>query len=163
MFAVLRNQNASSWACGIFVATVALQCGEVRRAKTDEPVAGRTLAETETGQSIDATIGPRVLIRPHDQMPFVMDTSLATLRRDSENWYFFHSVNWGKNIEKYCGTAANPFQTKVWAENRDVLFDLNGWYADIHHAGLWLMNIYRMDDGHLLGVVHIELHHRHRT
>ncbi len=160
MFAVLRNRNASSLACGVFVAMVALQCGQVRTARTDEPVAGHTLPETKTRQSIDATIGPRVLIRPTDKMPFVMDTSLATLRRDSETWFFFHSVNWGKNIEKYCGTAANPFQTKVWAKNRDELFDLNGWYADIHHAGLWLMNIYRMDDGHLLGVVHIELHHQ---
>ncbi|MHB8861608.1 MAG: hypothetical protein ACYC6N_04330 [Pirellulaceae bacterium] len=156
----LWNRSVSSLACGMFAAMVALGWGELRTARTDEPAAGHAVTETETRQTIDVTIGPRELIRPRDEMPFVMDTSLPTLRRDNETWFFYHSVDWGKSIEKYCGTASNPFQTKVWHKNRDELFDLNGWYADIHHAGLWLNNIYRMDDGHLLGVVHIELHHQ---
>ena len=155
-----RNWNASSVACGVFVAMVALPCGGVRTARTDEPVTGHAGVATDTRQTMDATIGSRELIRRHDKMPFVMDTSLATLRRDRETWFFFHSVDWGRRIDKYCGTAADPFQTKVWHKNRDELFDLNGWYADIHHAGLWLINIHRMDDGHLLGVVHVELHHQ---
>ncbi len=160
MLTFLPNRNVLSLACGLFAAMVALEYGEVRTAKADEPVTGHALTETETRQTSVVTIGPRELVCHRDKMPFVMDTSLATLRRDKETWFFYHSVDWGKSIEKYCGTASTPFQTKAWHKNRDELFDLNGRYADIHHAGLWLNNIYRMDHGHLLGVVHIELHHQ---
>ncbi len=38
------------------------------------------------------------------------------------------------------------------------MFDLRGQYATVHHAGLWLVNIHRLPDGDLLGVVHVELH-----
>jgi hypothetical protein len=137
-----------------------LKCGEMQAAESDDPTAKRTRSEMNTQQTIAVTIGARELVRHRNKMPFVMDTSLPTLRKDREKWYFYHSVNWGKSLEKYCGTASDPFQTKVWHKNRDELFDMNGWYADIHHAGLWLNNVYRTDDGRLLGVVHIELHHR---
>jgi hypothetical protein len=105
-------------------------------------------------------MGARELVRPHDAMPFVMDASLPTLRRDAKTWFFYHSVDWGKNNEKFLGTPSDPFQTKVWRKDRDERVDLNGWYADVHHAGLWLNNIYQLDDGHLLGVVHVELHYQ---
>ena len=73
-----------------------------------------------------------------------MDSSLATLRRHDKTWFFYHSENWGKSNEKYCGTPSNPFQTKVWHKSRNQMYDLNGRYANIHHAGLWLINIYRL-------------------
>ena len=81
----------------IVTAIVALNLGCVRTARSDEPAAGHTLTETETRQTIDVTIGPRELMRQRDKMPFVMDTSLATLRRDNETWFFYHSVDWGNS------------------------------------------------------------------
>jgi hypothetical protein len=112
----------------------------------------------ESPRSAEVTIGSRELVRAREGMPFVMDSSLATLRRDQGSWFFYHTVDWGNRIEKWSGTSTNPFQAKVWQKSRDQLFDIRGWYPDIHHAGLWLLNIYRMPDGKLLGVVHIELH-----
>ena len=113
---------------------------------------------TDPPHPMEITIGPRESVRTREEMPFVMDSSLATLRRDQDSWYFYHTVNWGNSIEKWSGTSTNPFQTKVWQKGRDELFDLHGHYSDIHHAGLWLLNIYRTSEGNLLGVVHIELH-----
>ena len=104
------------------------------------------------------TIGPRELIRGRENMPFVMDSSLATLRRDQDSWFFYHTVDWGKRIEKWRGTPSNPFEAKVWQKTRDEVFDLHGQYTNVHHAGLWLVNIHRMTDGKLMGVVHVELH-----
>lgn len=113
---------------------------------------------TEPPRSVEVTVGPRQSVRTREAMPFVMDSSLATLRRDRDTWYFYHTVDWGNRIEKWSGTSENPFQTQVWQKSRDELFDLQGKYADIHHAGLWLLNIYRLSDGNLVGFVHIELH-----
>lgn len=113
---------------------------------------------TDASRTVDVTIGPREVVRTREAMPFVMDSSLATLRQDRDTWYFFHTVDWGNRIEKWSGTSENPFQSKVWQKGRDELFDLQGKYADVHHAGLWLLNIYRLPDGNLLGFVHIELH-----
>ena len=104
------------------------------------------------------TVGPRELIRGRENMPFVMDSTLATLRRDQDSWFFYHTVDWGKQIEKWRGTPSNPFQARVWQKSRDEVFDLRGQYTKVHHAGLWLLNIHRMPDGNLLGVVHVELH-----
>jgi|GEM_PF-2745824 len=104
------------------------------------------------------TVGPRELIRGRDNMPFVMDSTLATLRRDQNSWFFYHTVDWGKRIEKWRGTPSNPFEARVWQKSRDELFDLRGQYTNVHHAGLWLLNIHRLPDGNLLGVVHVELH-----
>jgi hypothetical protein len=106
------------------------------------------------------TVGPRELIRGRENMPFVMDSTLATLRRDQDSWFFYHTVDWGKRIEKWRGTPSNPFQAKLWQKSRDEVFALRGHYTNVHHAGLWLLNIHRAPDGSLLGVVHIELHPR---
>jgi hypothetical protein len=145
---------------GVFAAAVALSCGLATAGQTDDPAVSRTSPEEDSQQAVDVTIGPRELIRQRDKMPFVMDASLPTLRRDEGTWFFYHSVDWGKSNEKFSGTVSDPFQTKVWHKSRDAMYDLNGWYADIYHAGLWLTNIYRLDDGSLLGVVHIELHYQ---
>jgi arylsulfatase len=112
----------------------------------------------ESPRPAKVKIGPRELVRARRDMPFVMDSSLATLRRDQDSWFFYHTVDWGNRIEKWRGTPANPFQAKVWQKSRDELFDLRGGYANVQHAGLWLLNIHRLPDGNLLGVVHVELH-----
>jgi hypothetical protein len=61
---------------------------------------------------IVVAIGPRELVRPRDAMPFVMDSTLATLRRDAKTWFFYHSTDWGKNNEKFLGTPSDPFKPK---------------------------------------------------
>ena len=160
MFACFPHRNMLSLTCGVFAAIVAFECGVAPAVEVGEPAPVPTLTEAEDRQTTLVTIGPRELVRQRDKMPFTMDSSLSTLRRNNKTWFFYHSVDWGNSIEKYWGTVSNPFHTKVWHKNRDDLFDLNGWYTDIHHAGLWLTNIHRMNDGHLLGVTHIELHYQ---
>lgn len=157
---VPRNRQLFGVDCALSLAIVALGCGVVRAGRTDESAVNHASTETDAQQAIDVTIGPRESIRQRGEMPFIMDASLPTLRRDGETWFFYHAVDWGKSNEKYWGTAANPFHTKVWHKGRDELYDLNGWYADVHHAGLWLTNIHYVGDGSLLGVVHVELHYQ---
>jgi hypothetical protein len=154
------NRNPAWLTGGTLALIVTWGCGTIGAHEVDELAARRPTAVPTTAEQIKVTIGPREVMRRLDDMPFVMDASLATLRRDAETWFFYHSVDWGKSNDKYCGTVSNPFQTKVWHKSRDEMYDLNGWYADVHHAGLWLTNIYRLDDGTLLGVTHIELHYQ---
>lgn len=135
---------------GVLATVVAWTGAEARAAQTDE----------SDLQTVDVVVGPRELVRAREQMPFIMDVSLPTLRRDETTWFFYHAVDWAKNNTKYSGTVSDPFQTKVWQKNRDEMYDLNGWYADVHHAGLWLTNIRQVDSRSLLGVVHIELHYQ---
>jgi len=40
-------------------------------------------------RSAKVTVGPRDLIRGRENMPFVMDSTLATLRRDQDSWFFY--------------------------------------------------------------------------
>lgn len=119
----------------------------------------RAPSEEGVRDAIEVEIGPRELVRARDEMPVVMDGSLAALRRDEATWFFYHPGHWGMKTEKFIGTAADPFQARVWEKDRDELFDLNGWYEDVHHPGLWLNNIYQTEEGDLLGVAHIELHY----
>lgn len=125
-------------------------------------VVGAQAAESEpervSPRPPKVTVGPRERIRGRENMPFVMDSTLATLRRDQDSWFFYHTVDWGRRIEKWHGTPSNPLQAKVWQKSRDEVFDLRGQYTTVHHAGLWLINIHRMPDGNLMGVVHVELH-----
>jgi hypothetical protein len=148
--------------CGLLAAVTMLECAPAQAGQPGEsvPSGGSTEEAAQTPIDVDVTIGPRELMRARDDMPFVMDGSLPTLRRDEKSWFFYHSADWGKSNKKYRGTTANPFETEVWHKGRDEMYDLNGWYQDVHHAGLWLMNIYQTDDGTLLGVVHVELHHQ---
>jgi len=114
--------------------------------------------KTVSPRPTKVTVGPRELIRSLENMPFVMDSTLATVRQDQDSWFFYHTVDWGKRIEKWRGTPSDPFQAKVWEKSRDEAFDLRGEYSNVHHAGLWLVNIHLAPDGNLLGVVHVELH-----
>ena len=66
MLTFLPNRNVFSLACGLFAALVALEYGEVRTAKTDEPASGHALTETETRQTSVVTIGPRELVCHRD-------------------------------------------------------------------------------------------------
>lgn len=142
------------------VVTVALLGLAARADEPGESAASRSATDQAVRQPIEVRVGPREPIRDRGKMPFVMDSSLPTVRRDAETWFFYHSVDWGKANEKYLGTVSNPFQTRVWHKTRDEMYDLNGWYADVHHAGVWLNNIYRTESGDLLGVAHVELHHQ---
>ena len=155
-----QDRSRTWWMCGLCLA-LAMLAGRVSRAEQrGTPGRSQTSTAGEAEPAIDVTIGSREVIRQRTEMPFVMDGSLATLRHDKDSWFFYHSEDWGKSHDKYCGTASNPFQTHVWHKDRNQMFDLNGRYANVHHAGLWLMNIYQVAGGELLGVVHIELHYQ---
>ncbi len=149
-----------AWYLGIVLAaalTLSARCGE---GGAPSAFAHAATQAADHADKVDVTIGPRELIRGRQEMPFIVDASLATLRRDATTWFFYHAVDWGNRTDKFVGTVANPFETKIWQKTRDELYDLSGWYADVHQAGLWLNNIYRINDHELLGVTHIELHYQ---
>ncbi len=84
------NRTRLPSACGMCIAVVALQWAVAQAQQADQPAADAAPAEETARQAFDVTIGPRELIRARDQMPFVMDASLPTLRRDDTRWFFFH-------------------------------------------------------------------------
>ncbi|HRY51836.1 MAG TPA: glycoside hydrolase family 99-like domain-containing protein, partial [Candidatus Paceibacterota bacterium] len=72
------------------------------------------------------TVGPRELIRRRENMPFVMDLTLAALRRDQDSWFFDHTVDWGCFNEQgpsgqratvaratVAGPSADPVQQRI--------------------------------------------------
>lgn len=154
------NYNLLFVVCGVLAVGTAAPRNVVRADHAGASAPGPSSQDAGIGGAVTVTIGPREIVRQHEEMPFVMDASLAALRSDDQTWFFYHVVDWGKCNEKYLGTVLDPFQTKVWRKSRDEMYDLNGWYDNVHHAGLWLTNILQTDDGDLLGVVHIELHYQ---
>jgi hypothetical protein len=130
--------------------------GGLVRTASAQPKEATKEAEASSGFRIE--IGSRELVRASDST--CMDSTLATLRHDENSFYFYHSEDWGETNTKHIGDAADPFKTLVWRKSRDEMFDLNGWYKDIHHPGIWLHNIFKTDKGDLIGVAHVELHHK---
>jgi len=90
-------------------------------------------------------IGPAQLLYDDAQMPFTMDGTLATLKRDATTQFFWHT--YGVTTTKWIGTPTSPFQTFVGTVS---------WNAVPSGTVPWLMSIYSISATELLGFVHKE-------
>jgi hypothetical protein len=93
---------------------------------------------------------------------FIIDAPLGTIKKSGTEMYFFASSRQG--VDKYSGTPELPFQSRVWEKSRDSLWTnpmifahdvdprLGPYWRDVP----WISNIYKCDDGGLLGFVHVE-------
>jgi hypothetical protein len=96
------------------------------------------------------TIGSAELLYTDAQLPFTMDGSFATVKRDASTMYFFHTEY--DVTYKYVGPLSNPLQTKVWSKSYGTLWNMNGF------SGVpWLYNIYKIDSTHWIGFIHKEI------
>ena len=82
-----------------------------------------------------------------------MDGSFATLKKNrAELYYWEHSYG---ITYKYHGPLDDPLQTQDWEKPKTEVFDYNG-KADPNKTDIWIYNIYKRDNGDLLGFCHIE-------
>ncbi len=105
------------------------------------------------GGGLDIRISDAELLYNDNELPFTMDGSFATLKKSSTELYFWH--NYGNTTYKFHGPLDDPLQTQDWAKTNTELFDYNG-KANPDKDYIWLVNIYKRDNGDLLGFCHIE-------
>jgi len=79
--------------------------------------------------------------------------SYGLLKKSSTELYYWHS--WGETHYKYHGPLDDPLQTEDWVKTASDLFDFNG-KADPITDRILIYNIYKRDNGDLLGFCHIE-------
>jgi hypothetical protein len=108
------------------------------------------VATLTASASPSLTVGAVQQLYSDAQMPFTMDGSFATLKRDASTMYFFHSL--GPQNFKYFGPLNNPLQTLVWQKSLGAMWPTWGSRPGVP----WLYNIYRVDATHLLGFIHHE-------
>ncbi len=93
------------------------------------------------------------LIYEDSELPFSMDASFATLKRSSTEQYFWHTF--GDVNYKYHGPLYDPLQNKDWVKSAAELFDYNG-KGDPLTDRIFINNVYKRDNGDLLGFSHLE-------
>src|SRR4029450_12972016 len=109
------------------------------------------------------TVGDAQLLYSDAQMPFTMDGPFATLKRDANTMYFWHTD--AETTTKWIGTLTNPLQTLAWSKSIEqgqvwrttAAGSPNGIAGAWPGPGdLWLYGVYKIDSTHLLGFVHRE-------
>jgi hypothetical protein len=110
-------------------------------------------AEAQAAAALNIYISAEQLIYEDSALPFDIDGSFATLRKSSTEQYFWHS--WGDRNYKFHGPLYDPLQTKDWEKSDTELFDYNG-KGDPYTDRILIYNIYKRDNGDLLGFCHIE-------
>lgn len=102
---------------------------------------------------LDIYINDAEMIYEDWQIPFSVDGSFATLRKNDTELYYWHSF--GNTNYKYYGPLNDPLQTVVWVKDDSELFDYNG-KGDPFTDRILINNVYDMGNGRLLGFCHIE-------
>jgi hypothetical protein len=95
-------------------------------------------------------IGPAELLYPDSRVPFYVDASFATLKKNSTEINFFHTAF--HDTYKYYGPPDDPLKKMEWKRKDSVLYDMQG-----YEGVPWLMNIYKCNNGDLLGFIHLEI------
>src|SRR5437867_1513131 len=104
------------------------------------------LATLTASASPSLTVGGAQLLYSDAQLPFTMDGSFATLKRDSTTMYFWHTdFGSGTPNSKWFGPLNNPLQTNVWFKTQDEM------WSNPPAGQLWLVNIYQVSGNTLLG------------
>src|SRR5215471_9595452 len=78
------------------------------------------VATLTASASPSLTIGDAQLLYSDAQMPFTMDGSFATLKRDATTMYIWHHS--GPRTQKWFGPLDNPLQTLVWDKDNPTMF-----------------------------------------
>jgi len=116
------------------------------------------------GQSVN--IGEAELIYTEDEIPIRYDGSLSTIRKDG-TMYYFHSF--GCRIEPdthrrsrhswHYGTPKDPLKVHHMSKEDDDFWDYNGYHQDTPEEGIWILGMYKRDNGDLLGITHSEINY----
>jgi hypothetical protein len=109
-------------------------------------------------------LAEKELIYTDDNIPIRFDGSLSTIRKDNTSMYFYHS--YGCRIEPtsannsshkcFLGSDINPLDQMVFNIREDDYWDYNGYYQDRLQEGIWILGMYKCDNGDLLAITHSE-------
>lgn len=95
------------------------------------------------------SIGPATLLYSDAQMPFIIDGSFSTMRRDATTHYYFHSYT--DRLIKYYGPPTAPLQTYVSTNIWPAGWNMQGW-----DGVPWVYNLYEIDATHWIAFCHVE-------
>jgi len=132
----LPRFNSCARVCWVLVAIMLLAASQIIT---------KTIAQT-------INIGPAEQLYTDAQLPFTMDASFATLKRDSSTMEFFETDR-GTSVYplRYNGPLDSPLQT----HDANAGWDFSGIYTG-GVSGPWLDNIYDNGSGTLIGLIHRE-------
>lgn len=109
-------------------------------------------------------IGEAELIYTEDEIPIRYDGSLSTLKKDAGSMYFFHSFGCRLNESNrrsrhswFYGPPMDPLKVHVLSKQDKDFWDYNGYYKDRKQKGIWILGMYKRDNGDLLGITHSEV------
>jgi hypothetical protein len=93
---------------------------------------------------------------------FIIDAPFCTIRKSNTEMYFFVS-SW-QGIDRCVGTPQQPLQSRDWGKSRDALWtnpmifvhDVDPQLGPYWRDEPWISNVYKYDNGNLLGFVHVE-------
>ena len=104
-----------------------------------------------------ATMGEVRAVYTDAEMPFAMDSSLATLRASSTGrWAFFHTM--GPTTYKYEGTPTDPFQTLLWQRDVSEYWNANGYDVGYACFRFWTQSVRKIEgsENEYLAIAHVE-------
>ncbi|MEN8202543.1 MAG: hypothetical protein ABFS28_08115 [Bacteroidota bacterium] len=123
-----------------------------------------SMAYTLNSAAQQIRIGEAELIYTDDEMPIRYDGSMSTINRDGK-MHFFHSF--GCRFEPgehrrsrhswHTGTPPDPLKVHLSSRTDDDLWNYNGYYRDMETEGIWILGMYRCDNGDLLAITHSEV------
>jgi len=120
---------------------------------------------TSSAQSKSITIGPAELLYTEDEIPIRYDGSMSTIQKDANTMYFFHSFGCrfdpGEKRRSrhswFYGPPLDPLKTHDFSKTEEDFWDYNGYYQDTEQEGVWILGIYKRNNGDLLAITHSEV------
>jgi hypothetical protein len=110
-------------------------------------------------------IGEAELIYTEDEIPIRYDGSLSTIKKDANTMYFFHSFGCRIKPESnrrsrhswHYGPPMDPLKVHHFSKTDDEFWDYNGYYQNMEEEGIWILGMYKRENGDLLGITHSEV------
>lgn len=120
---------------------------------------------TSIAQSKSIQVGPAELLYTEDEMPIRYDGSLSTIQKDADTMAFYSPF--GCRFEPgekrrsrhawFHGPPQDPFKIHDFSKTEEEFWDYNGNYQDTQQEGIWILGMYKRDNGDLLGITHSEV------
>ncbi len=106
-------------------------------------------------------LGEKELIYTDSTIPIRYDGSLSTIKRDDSTLFFFHSYGCRERGNRsrhawFYGTELDPLGRLVSETTDANLWDYRGYYQATVQQGIWILGMYKRDNGDLLAITHSE-------
>ena len=110
-------------------------------------------------------LGEKELIYTDGKIPIRYDGSLSTIQRDDSTMFFFHSYGCRERGNRsrhawFYGTELDPLAHLVSETTDAIIWDYNGYYQDTVQRGIWILGMYKRDNGDLLAITHSETNNK---